>query len=154
MGRKCKHIILTYEEKKSLEQGYKQGSNHIFRRHCEAILLNASGKTIAELSIHFSVRTSTVGLWLQNWISSGIKGLKLVAGRGRKLKVADTDTIILDRIENLLEEESQQLNHVLTALDQEFKITMCKKTLKRIIRKKSTVGNVVAKSALKSLMMP
>ena len=81
MGRKSKHIILTDEEKKSLEQGYRRGSSHIFRRHCEAILLNASGKTIKELSVHFSVRVHRVGLWLQNWLSSGIKGLKLVSGR-------------------------------------------------------------------------
>ena len=112
MGRKSKHIILTDEEKKILEQGYKQGSNHIFRRHCEAVLLNASGKTIKELSVHFSVRVHTIGLWLQNWLSSGINGLKLVSGRGRKPKIAETDKVILDRIENLLEEESRQLKHV------------------------------------------
>jgi transposase len=154
MGRKNKHIILTDAEKKSLEQGFKQGSNHLFRRHCEAILMNASGKTIRELSVHFSVRVHTVGLWLQNWLSLGITGLKLVPGRGRKLKVAETNTVVLDRIENLLEEESRQLNHVLVALENEFAIIMCKKTLKRIIRKKSTVGNVAVKSALKSLTIP
>ena len=153
MGRKSKHIILTDEEKKSLEQGYKRGSNHIFRRHCEAILLNASGKTIKELSVHFSVRVHTVGLWLQNWSSSGIKGLELVSGRGRKPKIAETNKVVLDRIENLLEEESRHLNHVLVTLEQEFAITMCKKTLKRFLRKKSTVGNVVAKSVLKSPTM-
>lgn len=153
MGRKSKHIILTDEEKRSLEQGYKQGSNHIFRRHCEAVLLNASGKTIKELSVHFSVRVHTVGLWLQNWLSLGINGLKLVSGRGRKPKIAETDKVILDRIENLLEEESRQLNHVLATIEQEFAIVMCKKTLKRLLRKKNIVGNVVAKSALKSQMM-
>ena len=154
MGRKNKYIILTDKEKKTLEQGYKQGSNPIFRRHCEAILMNASGKSIKIISEHFSLRVHTVGLWIQNWLTLGIEGLKLVKGRGRKLKVSDTDTIILNRIENLLEEESRQLNHVLATLEQEFAITMCKKTLKRIIRKKSIVGNVVAKSALKSPMMP
>jgi transposase len=136
MGRKNKYIILTEIEKKSLVHGYKQGSNPIFRRHCEAILMNASGKSIKEISEHFSLRVHTVGLWLQNWLSFGIDGLKLVKGRGRKLKVADTDTIILDRIESLLEEESQQLNHVLAALEQEFAIIMCKKTLKRLLQKK------------------
>ena len=154
MGRKSKHIILTVGEQKSLEQCYKQGSNHIFRRHCEAVLLNASGKTIKELSVHFSVRVGTIGTWLQNWSSSGIDGLKLVAGRGRKQKVADTDTIILDRIENLLEEESRQLNHVLAVLENEFAITMCKKTLKRLLRKKSIAGNAVGKYVLKSPMKP
>jgi transposase len=153
MGRKSKHIILTDEEKRNLEQGYKQGSNHIFRRHCEAILLNASGKTIKELSVHFSVRVHTVGQWLQNWISLGINGLKLVPGRGRKPKIAETDKVILDRIENLLEEESRQLNHVLATIEQEFAIVMCKKTLKRLLRKKNIVGNVVVKSALKNQMI-
>jgi len=153
MGRKSKHIILTDEEKRNLEQGYKQGSNHIFRRHCDAILLNASGKTIKELSVHFSVRVHTVGQWLQNWISLGINGLKLVPGRGRKPKIAETDKVILDRIENLLEEESRQLNHVLATIEQEFAIIMCKKTLKRLLRKKNIVGNVVVKSALKNQMI-
>ena len=153
MARTSKHIILTYIEKRQLERGYKQGLNHIFRRNCEAVLLNASGKTIKELSVHFSVGLHTVGQWLQNWSSSGIEGLKLVPGRGRKLKVAETDTVILNRIENLLEQESRQLNHILVALEEEFTITMCKKTLKRLLRKKNIVGNVAAKSALKSHQM-
>ena len=83
----------------------------------------------------------------------GINGLKLVSGSGRKPKVAETDKVILDRIENLLEEESRQLNHILATLEQEFAVIMCKKTLKRLLRKKNIVGNAVAKSALKSRMM-
>ena len=79
---------------------------------------------------------NTVGQWLQNWSSSGIEGLKLVPGCGRKLKVTDTDTLILNRIENLLEQELRQLNHILVALEEEFAVIMCKKTLKRLLRKK------------------
>ena len=150
MARTSKRIILTDIEKRQLEQGYKQDYNHIFRRNCEAVLLNASGKTIKELSIQFSVGLNTVGQWLQNWSSSGIEGLKLVPGRGRKPKVAETDTLILSKIENLLEQESRQLNHILVALEEDFAVTMCKKTLKRILRKKTIVGNVAVKSALKS----
>ena len=127
MARTSKHIILKDIEKRQLEQGYKQGYNHIFRRNCEAALLNASGKTIKELSIQFSVGLNTIGQWLQNWSSSGIEGLKLVLGRGRKPKVAETDTLILSRIENLLEQESRQLNHILVALEEDFAVTMCKK---------------------------
>lgn len=150
MARTTKHIILTDVEKRELAQGYKQGYNHIFRRNCEAVLLNASGKSIKELSIHFSVGLNTVGQWLQNWSSSGIEGLKLVPGRGRKPKVAATDTLVLNRIEHLLEQESRQLNHILVALEEDFSITMCKKTLKRLLRKKNIVGNVAVKSAPKN----
>ena len=127
MARTSKRIILTDIEKRQLEQGYKQDYNHIFRRNCEAVLLNASGKTIKELSIQFSVGLNTVGQWLQNWSSSGIEGLKLVPGRGRKPKVAETDTLILSRIENLLEQESRQLNHILVALEEDFAVAICKK---------------------------
>lgn len=67
MRRKSKHIVLTDEEKK-FRIRHKQGSNHISRRHCEAVLLNISGKTIKELSVQFSVRVHTHGLWLQNWL--------------------------------------------------------------------------------------
>ena len=70
---------------------------------------------------------NTVGQWLQNWSSSGIEGLKLVLGRGRKPKVAETDTLILSRIENLLEQESRQLNHILVALEEDFAVAICKK---------------------------
>jgi len=129
MARTSKHIILTDIAKRQLEQGYKQGYNHIFRRNCEAVLLNASGKTIKELSIQFSVGLNTLGQWLQNWSSSGIEGLKLVPGGGRKPKVAETDTLILNRIENFLEQESRQLNHILVALEEAFAVTMCKKIL-------------------------
>jgi hypothetical protein len=45
MARTSKHIILTDIEKRQLERGYKQGLNRFFRRNCEVILLNASGKT-------------------------------------------------------------------------------------------------------------
>lgn len=68
MAQTSKLIILTDTGKMPLEQGYKQGHNHIFRRNCEAVLLsNASGKTIKELSIQFSVGHNRVGQWLQNW---------------------------------------------------------------------------------------
>jgi len=72
---------------------------------------------------------------------------------GRKLKVSETDTLILNRIENLLEQESRQLNHILVALEEEFAVSMCKKTLKRLLRKKNIVGNVAAKSVPKSHQM-
>lgn len=98
--------------------------------------MNTSGKTIKELSVHFSVRGHKVGLWLQNWLSLGINGLKLVSGCGHKPKIAETDKVVLDRIENLLEEESRQLNHVLATIEKEFAIVMCKKTFKRLLRKK------------------
>jgi transposase len=153
MARTSKHIILTDIEKRQLERGYKQGLNHTFRRNCEAVLLNASGTTIKELSIHFSVGLNTVGHWLQKWSLSGIEGLKLVPGRGRKPKVAETDTLVFNRIENLLAQESRQLNHILVALEEEFAVSMCKKTLKRLLRKKNIVGNVAAKSALKTHLM-
>ena len=39
-------------------------------------------------------------------------------------------------MENLLEQESRQLNQVLANLEQGFAISMCKKTLKSLLRKK------------------
>ena len=76
-----------------------------------------------ELSVYFSVRVHTAGLWKQNRLFFGIKFLKLAPGYGRKLKIADTDTIILDRIENQ-KKSSRQLNDILGAIESEFSITM------------------------------
>jgi hypothetical protein len=82
------------------------------------------------------VKPSTVGLWSQNWSSSCIEGIKLVPSLGRKLKAAETDMLILNRIENLLEQESRQLNHILVALDEKFALTMCEKDLETCVTKK------------------
>lgn len=153
MGREKKYIILTDSEKEELEAAYKNGSTHLYRSHCQAILLSASGHSISELSTQFSVGVNTIGVWLKKWSAKGLTGLDLAPGRGRKPKVAQTDTVILDRIENLLAEESQQINHILVVLEEEYAITMCKKTLKRLLRKKNSGGNVAVKSAQKSQQM-
>ncbi|MDP1818024.1 MAG: helix-turn-helix domain-containing protein [Leadbetterella sp.] len=136
MSRKLKYIKLTESERTSLLQGHRSGKTHLYRRHCEAILMSDHGKSIKEISAHFKVRISTVGTWLTTWQHFGIDGLKLSPGRGRKPILSESNVLVVTTIENLLQEESRHIHHIVTALEDKHSLVMCAKTLKRFLKKK------------------
>ena len=55
---------LTIAGKLALEEGWKNGKSHAFRKRCEAILLSNKGKDAKEISVILSVNKRTVYVWL------------------------------------------------------------------------------------------
>lgn len=67
--------IKMLEERKSLENLYKNSDKAVVRRRSQAILLSSRGYDIEQLSEIFEVKRSTIGKWFDRWEEQGVEGL-------------------------------------------------------------------------------
>lgn len=141
-GKKRFIESLTEKEQRSLTAGYKTGNSPVYQRRCHCILLSSQHYTVNELSKLFSVSIHTVYDWFNRWASSGIEGLKLQPGRGRKQKLDTENEDHVKVVKRLVENSPQQLNRVVVLVHDELGIGVSKKTLKRFLKKSTINGNV------------
>ena len=130
---------MTEGEKSSLEEGYKYGKSPVTRRTCQAILLSNKGQTVQELATLYEVKTRTVYEWFNNWEKAGIEGLIMKPGRGRKPKLKSENTEHVEKIKKLVENKPQRLKDVVQEIATDLGIKISKKTLKRFLKKNSTI---------------
>ena len=142
MSRKKRYIrTLTISEVKSLENGYRRGESHLYRRKCQGILLSFRGKSVQELADLYSVRPRTVYTWFDLWESGGIKELELKPGRGRKLKLDLSKASEVKTVKTLVENEPKDLRKVVIQIKSKLDIDLSKKTLKRFLKNLNTSGS-------------
>ena len=79
-----RYIVLSPEEKQTLEQGFRNHSKHHFRQRCQAILLSGRGMKVKDIAALNSTRTRTVYFWMDRWEEMGLAGLAIQPGRGLK----------------------------------------------------------------------
>lgn len=145
MSRKNKFIEkLTEAQKSALEQGYRTGKSHLYRRKCYCILLSYEQKTVKELASFFKVSEQSIYTWLNLWEKNGIEGLELKPGRGRPPKLKSTDEQQVKQIKALVENEPKNLNRVVGQIKSELDIDLSKKTLQRFLKNLNIYGNVFA----------
>ncbi len=84
MGRKVKSILLSWEERRVLEKGYKSGRSHCYRQRCRMILLKAEGHRSIDIAEVLSTNLMSVNNWVNRYLQEGLKGLQTKPGRGRK----------------------------------------------------------------------
>ena len=132
---------LTEKEHRSLTKGYKTGESPIYQRRCHCILLSAQRYTVNDLSSLFGVSINTIYDWFNRWEASGIQGLKLKSGRGRKKKLDTENENHVKVVKRLVENEPKQLNRVLVQIKSELDIEVSKKTLKRFLKRSDSSGN-------------
>lgn len=152
MKGKKRFIKLTKEERVWLEKGHKTGKLSTFRQRCHYILLSDQGKKIGELSDIFQVSRQTIVGWFDRYEATGISGLHTAKGRGRPAIVRIDNETEITRIEELVEKNAQNLKPVLAAIEKEFGKTMSKRTLQRILKKKSGDGSDSVGFVLKNPM--
>jgi transposase len=146
MSRKNRFVKnLTELSISSLEKGYKAGKSHLFRRKCHCILLSYQGQTVEELSKFFNVSPISIYSWFNSWESFGIKGLELKAGRGRPPKIAISDKQKVDKVKELIQNEPQNLNRVISQVKTELDVDLSKKTLQRLLKNLTSSGSVFVK---------
>ena len=142
MSRKKKFIEkLTAAQKRSLEKGYKQGKSYLFRRKCQCILMSHEGKSVKELCDFFGVSSTSIYKWFGLWETSGVKGLELKPGRGRKPKLEKQNTRHVETIKTLVENEPKNLTRVVGQVQSELGIDLSKRTLKRFLKNLNSDGN-------------
>ena len=153
MSRRRRFIEdLTEQEIDALKQGRKADGSYQFRDRCHAILLSFSGKTADEISALFEVQTKSVYSWFDRWEDGGISSLKNKSGQGRKPKISLDNQEHSDLIEiaakNAIETGANIRDEILEKIQPEGGISQ--RTIRRIMRKKTSVGREFVISRKKS----
>jgi len=153
MSRKKRYIEnLTEREIADLEKGRKKEGSYQFRDRCHAILLSFSGKTVNEISQLFSVGINSVYSWFDRWETEGISGLKNKSGQGRRPKISidnkEHSDIIDMAAKNAIETGANIMDEIIEKINPEGGISQ--RTLRRLMRKKTTAGREFVISRKKS----
>lgn len=131
MGR-IKYIELSEEERQALEHEYRVGKTHSYRQRCQGVLLKSEKRTSAEVAKQLGRNEVTVNVWLKRYQESGVAGLKLLSGRGRKPILEEAD---LEKVRAVVEEHRQKLSVAREELEQMLGKSFSEETLKRFVKK-------------------
>ena len=138
---------LSAEEKKTLEEGCRNHQKHHFRNRCRSILMGDDGFSVPEIARFFDTRTRTVHTWFTRWESSGITGLMILPGRGRRAVLNGCSEEQILTVEEEVLENPQNLQKVSEKSSCEFGFKITKKMLRRFIKKSPvTHGNASEES--------
>lgn len=83
--------ILSSEQRKELEQGFKQGSSHCFRMRCQSILLKSEGRKSNEVGAITGMCAISINSWVKRYKNEGLLGLQTKSGRGRKAILSESE---------------------------------------------------------------
>lgn len=139
MSRKVRTIELSAKQRGALQQGYRQGSRHAFRKRCHVVLLKAEGRSSKDIGLILGMHEASVNHWLDRYEAEDIAGLLTKAGRGRKPLLDDQRDIAVVR--EVIAEERQRLTQAKELLEQRLDKTLSGKTLKRFLKKITVATN-------------
>jgi transposase len=125
-----RYVILKTEEIEALEKLHKNSDNNTVRKRSQCLLLSHQRRTITDLSGIFDVNRRTIERWLDSWAKIGIDSLAIQPGRGVKTRLKGLDTVIAEQ----LKDHSRNLKNVLTYLEEQHNIVICKKTLQNFLK--------------------
>ena len=61
---KTRTVELSSEERQALEEGYRTGTSHAFRKRCQSVLLKSQGRTSKDVSRIIGMNHISVNNWL------------------------------------------------------------------------------------------
>lgn len=123
---------LSWESQKMLKRIYRESKHHQVRERAKCLLLSFQGCTIEELMKIFKVTRKTIYNWFTGWEDKKLIGLYNRPGRGRKSKLTE---IQKDQVIDWVKEEPKSLRKVQAKIHKEWKISLSKDTIKRILKK-------------------
>lgn len=125
-------LDLTAEERTALEQGSKHGKSHGFRQRCQMILLKSQKKPSRQIAAELGCCMVVVNHWVKRYQASGIEGLQIKQGRGRKAILdAKQD---LPAVRRAVQENRQRLSLAQEKLQVELGKEFSTMTLKRFLK--------------------
>lgn len=137
-------IELSESQRQGLEQGYREGHSHAYRRRCQMILLKSQGRSSLAVSQIVGGCEVVVNTWLRRYQQEGITGLATRAGRGRApILDAEAD---LERVRLAVANNRQRLSVARAELEAELGKEFCTRTLTRFVKK--TVQDISASGAV------
>ena len=137
---KTKVIELTDEQRKELENGYRNGNSHGFRARCQMVLLKSEERTSVEITKLLGGCEMAVNNWLKRYEEEGIKGLEMRPGRGRKAILQERD---LEVIKEQVKLARQRISLARAELEQSLEKPFSHSTLKRYLKKTVAATNAL-----------
>jgi transposase len=139
---KTKVIELTCEQRAELENGYRNGQSHGFRRRCQIVLLKSEKRTSLEIMEILGGCEMSVNNWLKRYEAEGLKGLEIRQGRGRKsiLKSEDLETV-KEQVKLARQRISLARAELEASLEKPFSVTTLKRYLKKTVAATNELEN-------------
>ena len=139
MSRKIRIVALSAEALVLLQEGYRKGPGHAFRKRCHLVILKAEGRTSKDIGLIVGMHEISVNHWLNRYEAQGIKGLFTQAGRGRKALLGEQQDGAAVR--RAVSEERQRLNVAKAVLEEQLNKSFSVKTLKRFLKSVTAATN-------------
>lgn len=135
---KTRTVELSVAEKQALEEGYRSGKSHAFRKRCQLVLLKSQGRTSKDVGQIVEMNQISVNRWLDRYQAEGIEGLTTKPGRGRK-PVLDQEQDAA-KVRQAVQprggpQERQRLSQAKQILEEELDKEFSLKTLKRFLKR-------------------
>lgn len=129
-----RYIVLTVKEREKLERTYKTSTNFIERSRCMQLLLSDKKNSMAEVSRQSNTDIQAIVRLFNAWDSASAENkmntLSIASGRGPKVKLEQ----VRDKLPEMVEKHSRNLNPILHWLDIEYDIKICKQTLRTFLK--------------------
>ncbi len=127
---KTKVIELTKAQRQELEDGYREGKTHSFRKRCQMILLKSEKRTSVEVVKILGNCEMTVNNWLKRYEQFGLEGLQTRAGRGRKSILRAED---LEQVKKQVTASRQRISLAQAELEASLQKSFSRSTLVRYL---------------------
>ena len=129
-----RYIVLTTKEREKLEQTYKSSNNFIERGRSLQLLLSDKRNSMAEVSRQSNTDIQAIVRLFNAWDAASeenkMKTLSVASGRGPKFKLEQ----VRDKLPEMVEKHSRNLNPIIHLLDIEHNIKICKQTLQTFLK--------------------
>jgi transposase len=122
---------LAPETTQLLQKVYQKSKHHRVRQRAQCILLSHQGHTTKELSRIFQVDRITIYNWFDHWESRHFAGLYDRKGKGRSPLFNQDQK---EQIRQWIKQYPKNLNKIIALIQQEFKISASKSTIKRVLK--------------------
>ncbi len=130
MGRSIK-IELSDNQRKELENGYRNGKSHSFRTNCQLVLLKSEGRFSKEIANFLGSSEQRVNRWLWRYKTQGLQGLEIRAGRGRP-SILQIENIA--SVKEVVKRHRQRISLAKDELEKSLGKEFSQKTLSRFLK--------------------
>ncbi len=130
MGRVIK-IELDDNQRRELENGYRNGNSHSFRTNCHLVLLKSEGRKSKQIASFLGITEQKVNRWLWRYKLEGFSGLEIRAGRGRAAILQTKDT---QSVRQAVQKHRQRISQAKVELEKSLGKEFSRKTLERFLK--------------------
>jgi transposase len=127
-----RYIILSETEIQELESMKLATISQPLRDRIQSLLMSHKGAKVKELALYFDVVPKTIFEWFNLWEQSGCVGILHKSGTGRKAKLKELSSSI---IEDIVKKYPRNLKGAIAELFASHHVEISVKTLQRHIKK-------------------